>query len=56
MHLGPNDPAPQPPPLEKKDDKKDDKKTGDDKKVSGDKKGSDVPKEEPKVVAGTVAQ
>jgi uncharacterized protein len=34
MHLGPNDPAPQPPPLpaaEKKDDKKDEKKVTDDK-------------------------
>ncbi|HTC31756.1 MAG TPA: ankyrin repeat domain-containing protein, partial [Bryobacteraceae bacterium] len=34
MHLGPNDPAPQPPPLpaaDKKDDKKDEKKVTDDK-------------------------
>src|SRR6202140_6001981 len=42
MHLGPNDPAPQPPPLPKEADKKDDKKTsaGDDKK-SDDKKVTD---------------
>ena len=33
MHLGPNDPAPQPPPLPAATDKKDDKKS-DDKKVT----------------------
>ncbi len=47
MHLGPNDPAPQPPPLPAATDKKDDKKAGpsDDKKVTDDKeqkKSSDV--------------
>ena len=40
MHLGPNDPAPQPPPLPKAE-KKDDK---DDKKVSDDKEKKDSPK------------
>jgi hypothetical protein len=41
MHLGPNDPAPQPPPLPPAADKKpgDDKKVTDDK---GQKKSSDV--------------
>jgi ankyrin repeat protein len=38
MHLGPNDPAPQPPPLPAADKKGDgEKKTGDDKKADGDK-------------------
>jgi ankyrin repeat protein len=40
MHLGPNDPAPQPPPLPA--DK--DKKPGDDKKISDDKDKKDSPK------------
>jgi hypothetical protein len=47
MHLGPNDPAPQPPPLPPAADKKaiDDKKVTDDKKAIDDKeqqKSSDV--------------
>ena len=40
MHLGPNDPAPQPPPLPAKDDKK----ATDDKKVTDDKEKKDSPK------------
>jgi uncharacterized protein len=45
MHLGPNDPAPQPPPLPPAADKKSDDKKSDDKKVTDDKeqkKSSDV--------------
>jgi ankyrin repeat protein len=46
MHLGPNDPAPQPPPLAKEDKPpaKDDKKVSDDKKVTDDKEKKDSPK------------
>jgi len=40
MHLGPNDPAPQPPPLPAKDDKK----ATDDKKVTDDKEKKESPK------------
>jgi ankyrin repeat protein len=40
MHLGPNDPAPQPPPLPKEADKK----ATDDKKVTDDKEKKDSPK------------
>jgi ankyrin repeat protein len=52
MHLGPNDPAPQPPPLPAATDKKADgeKKTGDDKKVDGDKD-----KKEDKTTTGAAA-
>jgi len=40
MHLGPNDPAPQPPPLPAKEDKK----VTDDKKITDDKEKKDTPK------------
>ena len=51
MHLGPNDPAPQPPPLPA--DK--DKKTGDDKKLSGSNDDKDK-KDAPKAVAVTATK
>jgi uncharacterized protein len=54
MHLGPNDPAPQPPPLPAATDKKDDKKAGatDEKKVTDDKEQ----KKNPDVAVVTKAQ
>src|SRR5580698_11309624 len=45
MHLGPNDPAPQPPPLPAQADK--DKKAGDDKKASADKENDKEKKDGP---------
>ena len=55
MHLGPNDPAPQPPPLPAADKKAGEKKEGGDKEVTGDKKpGGD--KEEKKSTERAAAQ
>ena len=51
MHLGPNDPAPQPPPLPATD-KKDDKKVG----ASDDKKSDDKEKKTTAAAAGPSAQ
>jgi uncharacterized protein len=54
MHLGPNDPAPQPPPLPKADKKDGEKKEGGDKEVTGDNKpGGD--KEEKKSTEAAAA-
>ena len=54
MHLGPNDPAPQPPPLPKADKKDGEKKEGGDKEVTGDQKpGGD--KEEKKSTEAAAA-
>jgi hypothetical protein len=52
MHLGPNDPAPQPPPLPAADK---DKKPGAD-KISDDKNDKDDKKDGPKAAAVTAAK
>jgi uncharacterized protein len=54
MHLGPNDPAPQPPPLPKADKKDGEKKEGGDKEVTDDNKPGDD-KEQKKSTEATAA-
>jgi hypothetical protein len=54
MHLGPNDPAPQPPPAKVETSKTGDKATGD--KAAGDKDKDKDKKDSPKAVAVATEQ
>jgi ankyrin repeat protein len=57
MHLGPNDPAPQPPPLPKADKKDSEKKDGGEKEVTGDKKpGDDKPEKKATEAASAASE